>query len=93
VRNLSRLVIALRPEVQPGACPAAEVVREGKGSRSEGRIPRNAPWLWWRRRKRIGQRLPVTGPEPCNFDRPRWSLAAAIQTFPRRGCVRPTAAR
>jgi len=89
VMNLSALVIALRPEVQPGRCPAAEdraAIRQG--SRSGGRIS-------WRNgnhgcggggpqadRPTAGR--PVT--EPCRTSTGRMVFCPLrSRRFPRRG--------
>jgi uncharacterized protein YacL len=61
VMNLSALVIALRPEVQPGDALQLKIVREGKeADQGVGYLEDGTMVVVEAARKRIGQRLPVT---------------------------------
>jgi uncharacterized protein YacL len=61
VVNLSELVIALRPEVQPGDTLQLKIVREGKeADQGVGYLEDGTMVVVEEARKRIGERLPVT---------------------------------
>ncbi|MCT0219466.1 PIN/TRAM domain-containing protein [Synechococcus sp. CS-1329] len=61
VMNLSALVIALRPEVQPGDALQLKIVREGKeANQGVGYLEDGTMVVVESARARIGQRLPVT---------------------------------
>ena len=59
--NLSELVIALRPEVQPGDNLQLKIVREGKeADQGVGYLEDGTMVVVEDARRRIGERLPVT---------------------------------
>lgn len=61
VLNLSELVIALRPEVQPGDALQLKIVREGKeADQGVGYLEDGTMVVVEDARRRIGERLPVT---------------------------------
>ena len=61
VMNLSALVVALRPEVQPGDALQLKIVREGnEADQGVGYLEDGTMVVVEAARKRIGQRLPVT---------------------------------
>jgi len=93
VMNLSALVIALRPEVQPGDALQLKIVREGKeADQGVGYLEDGTMVVVEAARKRIGQRLPVTVTGALQTSTGRMVFARCDPDVPKEGvAVRPTA--
>jgi uncharacterized protein YacL len=96
VMNLSALVIALRPEVQPGDALQLKIVREGKeADQGVGYLEDGTMVVVEAARRRIGQRLPVTVTGALQTPTGRMVFARCDQEEPKeaRAVQQPTGPR